>query len=205
MKLATVAVYYEPIKAWIDMNLLESEGVQAVMENESLLQNVWLLGEAAGQIRLMVAEGNSENACRILENRPKVDLAELDELAMESAPDEDSKPLFQYPYLDEIDNDNDPHEEARTNEEDLIETASDPELNARELLIDRALRGSLVTFFFLPISILVAYLLFRIMISDEAVRPKYRQKLIWTSVLNVPVFLVVVFVIREMLQLMLLQ
>ncbi len=145
MKLASVAVYYEPIKAWIDMNLLESEGVPAVLENESLLQNVWLLGEAAGQIRLMVAEGNSENA-----------------------------------------------------------SASDPELNARELLIDRALRGSLVTFFFLPISILVACLLFRIMISDEAVRPKYLQKLIWTSVLNVPVFLIVVFVMREMLQLLLL-
>ncbi len=83
-------------------------------------------------------------------------------------------------------------------------SASDPELNARELLIDRALRGSLVTFFFLPISILVACLLFRIMISDEAVRPKYLQKLIWTSVLNVPVFLIVVFVMREMLQLLLL-
>ncbi len=40
MKLASVAVYYEPIKAWIDMNLLESEGVPAVLENESLLQNV---------------------------------------------------------------------------------------------------------------------------------------------------------------------
>lgn len=77
MKFATVAVYYEPTQAWIDLNLLESEGVQAVLENETLLQNVWLLGEAAGQIRLMVAEGDSENACRILENRPEVDLAEL--------------------------------------------------------------------------------------------------------------------------------
>lgn len=204
MKLATVAVYYEPTKAWIDLNLLESEGVQAVMENETLLQNVWLLGEAAGQIRLMVAEGDSENACRILENRPKVDLAELDELAMESVPDEDSKLLFQYPYLDDIDIEDDPPEEARTNEENLIETASDAKLNARELLIDRALRGSLVTYFFLPISILVACLLFRIMISEETVRPKYLQKLIWTSVLNLPVFLVVVFLLREMLQLTLL-
>ncbi len=204
MKLATVAVYYEPTKAWIDLNLLESEGVQAVMENESLLQNVWLLGEAAGQIQLMVAEEDSENACKILENRPKVDLAELDELAMESAPEEDFKPLFQYPYLDEFEPEDDPYEDARTNEENLTETASDAELNARELLIDRALRGSLVTFFFLPISILVSCLLFRIMMSEEAVRPRYFQKLIWTSVLNLPVFLVFVFLLRELLTLTLL-
>lgn len=82
MKLVTVATYYESTPAWIALNQLKSEGVHAKLENEALLQNVWVLGEAAGQIRLNVAERDSDQAFRIVEQGTTVDLSELNKQAL---------------------------------------------------------------------------------------------------------------------------
>ena len=100
MKLVTVATYYEPTQARIALNLLESEGVHAALENEALLQNIWVLGQAVGHIRLFV---------------------------------------------------------------------------------------------------LVTYVLFRIILLEDPLRPSYRKKLIWACILHVPVLLVVLLLIRFIL------
>ena len=67
MNLVTAKTFYESPTAWIALNQLESEGIKAFMENEMLVQNAWELGEAAGQIRLKVAESDFEKACEILQ------------------------------------------------------------------------------------------------------------------------------------------
>lgn len=201
MKLVTAKTFYDSPTAWIALNQLESEGIKAFMENETLVQNAWELGEAAGQIRLKVTESDFEKACEILMVGSTVDLAELDKLAMESRPEVESKPLFQRFYPDEFEE----AEELRRRENDedsegLEDAAEEEKYNARELLIDRAFRGALFSFFFAPLAMLVAYLLFQIFIEDEPIRPKYRKKLILACVFHVPFLITMLILLRFLFQ-----
>jgi hypothetical protein len=205
MKLVKVKTFYDSPSAWIALNQLNSEGIKAFMENEMLVQNAWGLGEAAGQIRLVVAENDVEKACRILEEGSTLDLTELDELAMESKPVDESKPLFKnfYPPED-LEDEELRNGESGTDRTDMYEGLADADeedaCNARELLIDRTLRGSIVSFFFFPLAFLVAYQLFQIFLQEEPIRPKYRKKLFQAYAFHLPVFVISLFLIRFILQ-----
>ena len=205
MKLVTIAIYYDSPTAWIALNQLKSEEIQAFLENESLIQNAWELGEAAGQIRLRVAESDFVRARKILGEDSTVDLSELDKLAMESKPEDESKPIFKRFYPDEFDDGEEDHEQQNrenANEKNVgLQDADEEEsLNSREQLIDRALRGSVVSFFFFPLALLVAYLLFQIFLNEEPIRPKYRKKLIQAYAFHLPLFITLLILIRIILQ-----
>ncbi len=157
MKLVTVAVYYDSPTAWIALNQLKSEEIQTFIENESLVQNAWELGEAAGQIRLRVDDG-----------------------------EEDGKPQ---------------NRASGTGIDDGLKDADEEEtLNSRELLIDRALKGSVVSVFFFPLALLVAYMLFQIFLQEEPIRPKYRKKLIQAYAFHLPLFVILLILVRFFLQ-----
>ena len=116
MKLIALATFYEPVSAWIALNKLNAAGVRAVLENENVLQNDWTLGEAIGQIRLLVAEGEAENALIILEQKPEQSQSELDAMAMDSEPEEIPKPLFNHFYTHLPDDGNGPYDETSLND-----------------------------------------------------------------------------------------
>lgn len=205
MKLVTVAIYYDSPTAWIALNQLKSEEIQAFIENESLVQNAWELGEAAGQIRLRVAESDFDRACKVLGKDSTVNLSELDQLAMESKPEDESKPLFKRFYPDEFnDGDEDDEHQNRENGKEIDDGLKDADeeetLNSRELLIDRALKGSVVSFFFFPLALLVAYMLFQIFLQEEPIRPKYRKKLIQAYAFHLPLFVILLTLVRLILQ-----
>ena len=202
MKLVTAKTFYDSPTAWIALNQLESEGIKAFLENETLVQNAWELGEATGQIRLKVAESDFEKACDVLNEGSTVDLAELDKLAMESKPEDESKPLFKHFYPDRFEEEENLQSGENDNEasEGLKDAVEEEECNARELLIDRALRGSLVSFFFAPLALLVAYLLLQIFILEEPIRPKYRKKLRMAYAFHVPLVVMWIILLRFILQ-----
>ena len=202
MKLVTVATYYESTQARIALNMLHSEGVNAVLENEAFLQNIWWLGEVVGQIPLKVAECDVEQACSILQQKPTVDLTELKRLAMEARPQEDEAPALLKRFYadsdeDEIEEDLSGAVDAEDDGDGLDDTVAESDLNARELLVNRACRGSLVTILFMPLALIVTYILFRIMLSEQPLRPKYRKRLIWACLLHAPSLLIILLVIRS--------
>ena len=202
MKLVKVKTFYDSPSAWIALNQLNSEGVKAFMDNEMLVQNAWGLGEAAGQIGLVVAESDFETACKILEEGSTIDPTELDELAMGSKRVDESNSLFKNLYPQEDSED----EELRNGENgiDLHEGLEDADegdsCNSRELLIDRTLRGSIVSFLFFPLALLVAYQLFQIFLQEEPIRPKYRKKLIQAYAFHLPLFVILLISVRLILQ-----
>lgn len=202
MKLVKVKTFYDSPSAWIALNQLNSEGVKAFMDNEMLVQNAWGLGEAAGQIGLVVAESDFETACKILEEGSTIDPTELDELAMGSKRVDESNSLFKNLYPQEDSED----EELRNGENgiDLHEGLEDADegdsCNSRELLIDRTLRGSIVSFLFFPLALLVAYQLFQIFLQEEPIRPKYRKKLIQAYAFHLPLFVILLILVRFILQ-----
>ncbi len=205
MKLVTVAIYYDSPTAWIALNQLKSEEIQAFIENESLVQNAWELGEAAGQIRLRVEESDFDRASKILGEDSTVDLSELDKMAMESKPEDESKPIFKRFYPDEFDdgeeNGKPQNRASGTGIDDGLKDADEEEtLNSRELLIDRALKGSVVSVFFFPLALLVAYMLFQIFLQEEPIRPKYRKKLIQAYAFHLPLFVILLILVRFILQ-----
>jgi hypothetical protein len=203
MNLVVVGTFYEPMQARMALLRLEAEGIHAVLENETLLQQAWLLGQAVGHVKLLVAESEAERACQILEQEPAVDASELDRVAKESSPETGSKTLFRsfYPEEDEVVDEEEQHDELSSaqDREGLEEVEQEAEPNAKEQLVDRALRGSVITFFCFPLAFLVTYALFRILMLEEPLRPKYRKKLIWACILHAPILLLLLTLVRNLM------
>ena len=202
MRLVTLASYYEPTQAWIAINELKAEGIHAVLENEALLQNVWILGQAVGHLRLCVLETDQDRAKQILADRPTIDASDLVTMAVEAVPDEESKPIFQNFYKYVPDDDSDPYAEATAVDlsEGIKSTDREVELNEREKLIERAFRGAFVSFFFFPLSVFVTIVLFRIMLKEEPISSMFRKKLFWAFMINLPLFLVVLLFLRSIVE-----
>jgi Putative prokaryotic signal transducing protein len=212
MKLTTVNAFYDPNQARIALNLLESEGVRGVLENENITHNALVLGQAVGCVRLMVEDRDVERARDILGDDSTLEPSELDELALQAQPEEPAKPLFKFFYPDEIENENDRDNLDSTKVQSGNETTdtyvTDP--NSREIMVERAFRGSILflvlspfvtSFLFLiPIVFLITALLLQILLSEERLRPKFQRKLVLALVFHLPVLLLVLWIARNLFQ-----
>lgn len=66
--LVTVAVFGTPTEAAMAQNLLESEGIAAFVNDESVPGMFWHLGNAVGGVKLQVPAGDEERAATVLES-----------------------------------------------------------------------------------------------------------------------------------------
>ncbi len=191
MKLVTIAVFYDPYQARIALNFLESEGIRAALENETIVSNDWTLGQAVGNVRLNVADYDVEQSLAALGEHSSIEPSELDALALAAKPEETAKPIFKFFYPEGTDEENgitSGVSTANPNTE-LVYGTEDVEPNAKEFLVDRAFRGSIMMFVALYLVPFVTILLFQILVSKETLRSKYKRKLIWSLIFHVPVLL----------------
>jgi hypothetical protein len=101
-RLVTIATFDHPMKARLSHNALTEAGIQAVMNDESLVAMDWLLSNAVGGIKLQVREEDTERAVAALEQAfgangegfGSVDPAELASQAEAAMPDEPGESDF---------------------------------------------------------------------------------------------------------------
>jgi hypothetical protein len=66
-RLVTVASFDQPPKARLVQNVLEAEGIQVAINDESLVAMDWLLSNAIGGVKVQVWEEDADRAVEILE------------------------------------------------------------------------------------------------------------------------------------------
>lgn len=66
-ELVTIATYPTPAEAEVARVALEAEGITAFVTNDNLVGMTWILGNAVGYVKLLVAAPSAERATRILE------------------------------------------------------------------------------------------------------------------------------------------
>ncbi len=163
------------------------------MSNETIVTNDWLLGNAVGNVRLQVADVDVETAMRFLDEKPTIGLGDLSELAMNEARENPSGPLFDFVYPDG--NEESP-ENSETNAgfDDVDETKQD--LNAKEFLVDRAFRASILFLVFSFLSPILTWMLIDIYSNPEAIGPRHQRRLFWATLLHIPGMLLFLLVLR---------
>lgn len=165
-KLTTVATFADPIEASIAKNRLESEGVKTVLSDEATVAMAWHLISALGGIKLQVLERDLEQAAAILEGQTEAVAPELD---------------FG------------PSEHDETEEADLTGQVEpdepEPLLTNREQTADRALRGAIVGILFWPAQLYVFWLLLKVLVSNEPMRPEKNWKAVVAGIINLRLWL----------------
>jgi hypothetical protein len=165
-RLVTVATFHQPVAATLAKNFLESEGIPAVLFDESTVATDWMLSTAIGGIKLQVAPEHLERAefllGRIQEERdqdemppaPQTAIA-TQEIAEEMQSErEDKKPINQ--------------------------------------LADRLFRSAVFGLILCPVQAYVLILLLQLRWEEGKVSPNRRWK-VWASMLlNVPLMSLVV-------------
>lgn len=68
----TVATFSQPVEAHLARTKLESEGIVCVVSDEYLVRVNWLLSNAVGGVKLLVAPWDEERARAILRPRPRL-------------------------------------------------------------------------------------------------------------------------------------
>ncbi len=170
-RLVTVATFHEPVTAAMAKNFLESEGIPAVLFDETTIATGWMLAGAIGGIKLQVAPIHLERAEMLLTQiRGEEDEMDEDDQAMQSA--------------------------IATQEiaEDLqAERADKAEINQ---LTDKLFRSAVFSLIFCPILFYSIYLLMEIASAEGTISPNRRWK-IWVSLplLLVPLFFMGIMVV----------
>lgn len=191
--LVTIGEFREANQARIVLNYLASEGIRGWLSNETIVTNDWLLGNAVGNVRLQVADVDAETAMRLLDEKPTMGLGDLSEMALNEAREKPSGPLFDFIYPNG-------YEESPENSEtdaafdEADETKQD--LNAKEFLVDRAFRASILFLVFSFLSPILTWILIDIHSNHEAIGPRHQRRLFWATLLHIPGMLLFLLVLR---------
>jgi hypothetical protein len=173
-ELVTVASFANGFEANLAKGLLESNGVQAFLDNENTLNWSWPLAVAVGGVKLQVADDDAYLAKEILDSvrRNGASTVESDETC-DGSQSHDSA-LIQ----DGMD-------------ESLLD--EDLPLTKREQDADRAFRGAFLGVFFFPIQFYVLWLVIKIIDSEDRLSPAKRTRVIVAAALGLPCLLVWTF------------
>ena len=189
-------------QARIALNHLHAEGIQAWLSNETIVTNDWLLGQAVGNVQLQVGNADFERATSALEISTDLPPSELDELALAAEKEEQAKPLFGFFYPEGVNDSEDAHSKemgtGSTTKNADGEVDPDNEPNAREWLVDRAFRASIL-FLLLPfLSPLLTWMLLEIWSNEQMLSKRHQRKLVWAILLHVPTIIFILIFIRQM-------
>lgn len=165
-ELVVVAAYDDAVSARLALNHLREAGLRAVLSDESTIAMDWLLSNAIGGIKLQVNPKDIATARRLIEEH-EWQLAETEGVPTPVAFEVDEErwgaKLLPFGMEDVADDDD---------EADLDE---DLPLTARERDGSRAFRGALLGILFAPIELYVLYLVYKVFVSHERLRPRYRN------------------------------
>ncbi len=158
----TITAFDMPIEAHLAKNLLETNGLNAVLVDEFTIGVAWHLSNALGGIKLQVAETDFEGAIAVLEEQKKV--TALDAYTPLTSPAKIEK------------------------NEGEIETISVTEELNGDKLANRALRAALLGFFILPILHLYSLLLIgRLRFSKQKISQHGHKVALFVGILDLVV------------------
>ncbi len=191
--LVTIGEFREANQARIVLNYLASEGIRGWLSNETIVTNDWLLGNAVGNVRLQVADVDAAAAMRLLEEKPTMGLGELSKIALNEARENPSGPLFDFVYPDGYEKSPENSEtDAGFDDEDETKQA----LNAKESLVDRAFRASILFLVFSFLSPILTWMLIDIYSNHESIGPRHQRRLFWATLLHIPGMLLFLLMLR---------
>jgi hypothetical protein len=178
-RLVTVATFGGPIEANLAKNCLESAGVNAFLADEEAAAMAWHLTNAFGGIKLQVREQDAEEALAVLvETNAAEPLVPGHAEAPSFPPREAAQPVqMSGAEIDE----------------------SGPGLTSREENADRAFRGAVLGLLFLPLQLYVFWLLLKVYVSNEELRPDGRRRAFVAAFINLPVMAALCILVRIML------
>lgn len=171
-RLVTVATFDDTTRAALARNLLEAEGIPAVLMDESTIAMDWLLSNAVGGIKLQVAPVDVERAEFLLARQdpdePGPDVPEAAITAAPAAAVPDAATAIA----------------TRATAEELAEEqqAERDDANPSNQLAERAFKAALAGLILWPLHFYVIYLLLELRAAPTAVSPDRRWK-VWTAAL----------------------
>ena len=152
----TVATFDSPIDANLAKNRLEAAGIRAFLADEETVAMTWQFANAVGAIKLQVAARDFNRALDLLAERSPGAGPPAEAAAGLAAEDPDVEQGLV----------------AGTAEEDEPE----PARSAREENAYRAWRGAVFGLLFWPLQLYVFWLLLKVYVSDEPLRPEHRWR-----------------------------
>jgi hypothetical protein len=167
-RLTTVATFHEPVAAALARNFLESEGIPAVLFDETTIATDWMLAGAIGGIKLQVAPIHLERA----------------ELLLSQIQDDREEAEVDEPMTTQT---------AIASREIAEELQAEREDRAPiNQLVDRLFRCAIFGLILWPLQLYTLYLLLQLAGTQEKASPDRKWK-IWVSMLvNVPLMSVIV-------------
>jgi Putative prokaryotic signal transducing protein len=168
-RLVTMATFDDPIAAAMAKNYLESEGIPAILLDESSVATDWLLSNAIGGIKLQVFVRHVERAEFLLDRIPK-------------KLDDDDEPLLHHSVDPEA------SIEWRTKQQEIAEELRAEQIDQSpcNLLVDRLFRATVLGFLFFPLHFYAIWLLLDVFVVFKEIEPQRRWK-VWFSLLcNIP-------------------
>lgn len=173
----TVGTYYDQTEAQAALLAIQREGVLGTLEGAEIAAMDWLMVNAIGGIRLKVPADQADHARDMLESLgPKGKIADGDWDTSENIQE-----------VDEVQGES-------GNVDD--ERAAEP--NFREKMASRALNMAVFGYVIWPFHVYAWFLLVRVFTSDEPLAPRYRRRGWFAFWLTLPIFLISLFLLREM-------
>jgi hypothetical protein len=83
-----------------------------------------------------------------------------------------------------------------TTPNDATGSEDDLSFSAREQTADRALRGAIFSIFVFPLQLYVFWLLLKVFVSEEQLRPRHRRHAMIAAVINLPIVVLILFWVK---------
>lgn len=178
----TVGTYFDQTEAQAALLALRTEGIVATLQGAEFAAMDWLMINAMGGIKLKAPVEQADQAREILEALgPKA-----------TSPDDD--------WEDDRDGAGDQDD----NDRNLVSNATEPdddvvaEPSTREKMAARALNMAVFGYVIWPFHVYAWYLLVRVFVSEEPLAPRFRRRGWIAFGLTLPIFLISLFLFREM-------
>jgi hypothetical protein len=171
-----VTRFADPIEATLAKNQLEAAGIKAFLMDDTTVTMDWLLSNAIGGVKVVVAPQDLERAELILFGEEKADPKDLAAAAEAAEPEEE---------VEEAD------EESPEASEEGDETTATP----REVDAERAYKAAVFGLLLYPLQFYACWLLLAVYFSDERLEGTARRRAWVAAVINGCVFVLPVLVL----------
>jgi len=178
-KLVTVNSYWDQTEANLAFAILQEAGIPAVLSGAETIAMDWALTNAMRGIRLQVGEENLERATACLAEAQTQGADELRDLDS-SDPEE---PLSE--------------SDEELSDQEIQAREDDFHPNRREETANRALRAAILGCAIFPLQIYVTFLLIKVFLANDVLRPKSLRRAWWAFWINLPFVLGLLWFLRE--------
>ena len=168
-------IYTNAIDAAMAKNLLEAEGIKALIADDQAIGMAWQMSIAMGGVKVLVSEGDLPRAEAVLAGLNRSLAHEVSQEPDSNAGEGTSTEIY--------------------DESSDLETQQTA-CSDRERLAEASWKGSLISILFLPLQLYVFWMLLRIMSSEAMLRPRFEKLAWWAAAVNIPALFVLAIVMR---------